>query len=231
MSDLELRRLNLIFLPLRSTPPEYASQYKAMIECWEAVWGALFQNHQVNQPLYLDQLFRQDEAACVFSGDRCAALILFRTYDFNVIDFRRDSYFKEWEPEDLNKLLAHGRRVFATTYLTVHPDYRSFSDEFKFKELLLNIMIKRFNASHADVISGVTRRDRGIHDESYKLGAEVVHENVSYMGDRFKVDLVAFYKKAAKESSNPAVKTLTNRLWDSRIEATKELTKNLIKTA
>lgn len=219
MSDLKLRHLNLVFLPLRSPAPEYSAHYRAAVDCWEKVWSGLFRNHGVDQPLYLDQLFRQDEAACIFSGDRCAALILFRQFDFGIVDFRRDSYFKEWSSGDLEKLMAHGQKVFATTYLTVDPDFRSFRDGLKFKEILLDIMIKRFKVSNADVISGVTRRDRGIHDESYRLGAEVVRENVEYMDNRFKVDLVAFYRHAAIESINPEVKSLTNRLWASRVEA------------
>ncbi|MBX3022321.1 MAG: hypothetical protein KF799_11665 [Bdellovibrionales bacterium] len=218
MISLDERRLKLAMLPLNFRDRQYSSLYRQAMSCWEQVWGDLFLRHNVEHPLFLDQLFRQDEAACIYSGERCAALILFRTYDFEFIDYRHDSYFKEWNEGDLEVLLRHGKKVFATTYLTVHPDFRSFNDELKFKEVLLNLMIKRFKDSDADVISGVTRRDRGIHDESYKLGARLVRENVPYLGGRFNIDLVAFYKHEVNESQNPTVREICDRLWASKID-------------
>jgi hypothetical protein len=145
-------------------------------------------------------------------------MILFRTIDFSILDLASDSYFKEWSSTDIDTLLRQGPRAFLATYLTVHPDFRHFSQDFKFKEVLLDIMIKRFKMSDADVISGITRRDRGIHDESYKLGATLVHENVDYMDGRFKVDLVAFYRQNAAESHNPDVRRISDLLWERRLD-------------
>lgn len=218
MSSLDVNDLRLVLLPLRAPVPAFADKYRAAQACWEDVWLGLYDRHGVEQPLFLDHLLRQDEAACLFVGDRCLGMILFRTLDFTVMDYGRDSYFKEWEPADRTMLLRHGSKVFLTTFLTVHPDFRNFSREFKFKEVLLNIMIKRFLASDADVISGVTRRDRGINDESFKLGATLVREDVPYMGDRFRVDLVAFYRSEARESTNLDVRRLCHRLWAERID-------------
>lgn len=220
MLSLEQRRLKLAMLPLNNLQAEHADLYRQAMSCWENVWLGLYDQHRVEQPLFLDHLLRQDEAACIFTPKGCAAMILFRTLDFNILNFRRDSYFKEWTDEDLKMLLKNGKRTFLTTFLTVHPDFRNFSPEFKFKELLLNIMVKRFVESPADVISGVTRRDRGIHDESYKLGARMVHENVDYMSGRFKVDLVAFYRDEVRENDNPVIRELTNQLWKERLDVT-----------
>lgn len=208
----------LVMLPFRNMNSHLSTHYRAAADCFEKVWLGLYQSKDFNGPLFLDNLLRQDEAACVFTPEGCAALILFRTVDFGIMDFRKDSYFKEWNEEDLAKLLKHGNRVFITSYLTVHPQFRNFSPEVKFKSVLLDIMVKRFMQSPADVISGITRCDRGIHDETYKLGAERICANRDYMDGRFKVDLIAIYKDQAKESSVPMVRSFTDKLWERRID-------------
>lgn len=220
MAHVDGSRLRLVMLPLRHVLRVHAPLYRACMQCWETVWDDLYQKHAFDQPLFLDQLFRQDEAACVFEGENCVAMILFRIVDFEIVDFRRDSYFREWTDLDLKLLLAHGTKVFMTTHLTVLTEYRKYHPDFSLKEVLLNLMIKRFLESEADVISGVTRRDRGIHDESYKLGARLVRENVAYMGNRWKVDLVAFYRKQAVESQNAVVRRLCDALWATKQDLT-----------
>lgn len=218
MNGLLKDDLRLILLPLRSPQPEHAAHYRAAQACWEDVWFGLYDQHRIAQPLFLDHLLRQDEAACLFYQERCVALILFRTLDFSLMNYERDSYFKEWTAEDRAALMRHGSKVFLTTFLTVHPDFRNYSRDLKFKEVLLDIMIKRFLQSDADVISGVTRRDRGINDESFKLGATLIREDVPYMGDRFRVDLVAFYRADARGSANLEVRRLCDRLWAERLD-------------
>ncbi|MGZ3722015.1 MAG: hypothetical protein ACXVA9_03730, partial [Bdellovibrionales bacterium] len=79
----------------------------------------------------------------------------------------------------------------------------------------------------ADVISGITRRDRGIHDESYKLGAHLIHENVDYMDGRFQVDLVGFYRHRAVESPTPSVRQISDLLWAKRIDVGVERARRL----
>jgi hypothetical protein len=214
------KNLQLVMLPFSNPHAHFANYYQRATSCWEEVWLDLFSHHKVEHPLYLDGMLRQDEAACIFTPTACVGMILFRTLDFSIINYRRDSYFKEWTDGDLETLLRHGKRVFLATYMTVHPDFRHFSPHFKFKEVLLDLMVKRFLLSPADVISGVTRRDRGIHDESYKLGATLIHENVDYMDGRFRVDLVGFYRHEVNESPNLKVREVSDVIWQKRIDLT-----------
>ncbi len=219
-SSLSINKFRLCLLPLSHPPIEAIPQLREATACWEKVWLDLFDQHQIGQPLFLDQLLRQDEAAAIFTDDTCVGMILFRTVDFAVLNYRRDSYFKDWSDADISQLTFHGTRVFVASYLTVHPDFRGYSTTLKFKEVLLDIMIKRFFDTRADVISGITRRDRGIHEESYRLGAQVVREDVGYMENHFRVDLVAFYRHRAKESQNPQVSAFSNHLWERRTDFT-----------
>lgn len=218
MADLVNRNFQLVMLPYRTMDASLKSYYQRAAACWQQVWLSLYKQTDFPGPLFLDHLLRQDEAACIFTPTECVGMILFRTIDFSIMDFRKDSYFKEWEEDDLSILLKHGSRVFITSYLTVNPDFRNFSSKVKFKSVLLNIMSRRFRESDADVISGITRRDRGINDETYMLGARLVGANREYMDGRFKVDLIAIYKNEIIESPNPAVSAMTDSLWKNRID-------------
>lgn len=220
MISLHERSLKLAFLKLPHPDEQHIELYRKALDCWAQVWGHLFEEFQVNQQVFMDAFLRQDEAACLFYRDECIGMILFRTLDFDLLDYSRDSYFKDWTEADLNNLLMRGKKVFIASYMTVHPDYRHTSPElnFKFKELFMEIMVRRFLESGADVISGIARRDRGMHDESYKMGAHLIRENMDYMGGKFKVDLVGFYRNAVQHSPIEPVRAVAESLWRRKID-------------
>jgi hypothetical protein len=212
------KNMSLAFLPLNHPQREFGPLYHSASQVWREVWSKVNERFNLPTPAYLDNLLRQDEAACIFDGTKCIAMILFRIVDFSILDYSGDSYFKEWSKTDIEKLVAEGSRVFISSYLTVDPNFRNFAPDLKFKAILLNIMIKRFLESEADVIAGITRRDRDINGESFKLGADLVNEDVAYFDGRERVDLVCFYRSKAVESENPAVREFTNTLWKSRLD-------------
>jgi hypothetical protein len=218
MTDLVKSKFQLVMLPLRTMHPELSFYYKRASDCWQKVWLDLYRLTDFPGPLFLDNLLRQDEAACIFTPQECVGMILFRTVDFSIMDFRKDSYFKEWNEKDLSLLLKYGPKVFVTSYLTVNPNFRNFNPHVKFKSVFLDLMSRRFKESHADVISGITRRDRGINDETYNLGAQMIGADREYMDGRFKVDLIAIYKKDVLDSPNVHVRQFTDSLWSNRID-------------
>jgi hypothetical protein len=205
-------------LPYREMHTEFSSYYRQASECWQQVWLDLYKLTDFPGPLFLDSLLRQDEAACIFTPQECVGMILFRKVDFSIMDFRKDSYFKEWNEKDLSLLLKYGPKVFVTSYLTVNPKFRNFSPDVKFKSVFLDLMSRRFKGSDANVISGITRRDRGINDETYDLGARTIGADREYMDGRFKVDLIAIYKKDILDSPNAHVRAFTDSLWGQRID-------------
>lgn len=218
MSDLVKKNFQLVMLPLKAMDPSLAQYYRRASDCWQSVWLDLYKSSQYHASLFLDNLLRQDEAACVFTPNDCVGMILFRTVDFGIMDFRNDSYFKEWNSEDMTHLLAHGPKVFIASYLTVKPEFRNFNEHVKFKSVFLDLMVKRFKETTAHAISGITRCDRGINDETVKLGAHIVGPNRDYMEGRFKVDLIVIYKEDAKESPSPHVRSFADSLWSNRID-------------
>jgi hypothetical protein len=218
MNDFVNHKFRLVMLPLATPDPKNAWYYQRALHCWETVWRGFFDQLQIGQPFFIDNFLRQDEAACIFTDSTCVALIMFRTVDFSIMDYKNDSWFKVWSEADLEMLFRHGRKVFVASNLTVHPDFRRYSPEVKFKEIILDIMVQRFFEGGADVISGITRRDRGIHDESYKLGASMVRENVEYLEGRARVDLVAFFRDEAHVSESPNVRAMSDALWKNRMD-------------
>jgi hypothetical protein len=220
-----------VFLPLQKPDSAHSQYYRLAAACWEKVWLGVYDRFNVQGPLFLDNLIRQDEAACIFTPDDCVGIILFRIVDFDVLNYRRDSYFKEWTDQDVLYLLQSGPRVFLSSYLTVNPKFRSYSSGLKFKEVFLDIMVQRFLESPADVIAGIARRDRSLNDESVKLGARVVRENVDYFNGREHVDLVAFFRSEIRRSPNPAAVEFCDRLWKNRLDLSNLGAKSAVKAA
>lgn len=207
----------LILLPLAKPEAEYAWYYRRALDCWETVWRAFFNQFQDGQPFFIDNFLRQDEAACLFTESTCAALITFRMVDFSIMDYRNDSWFRLWSESDLDKLFQCGKKIFVASHITVHPEFRRYSPDLKLKEILLDVMIQRFLESSADVIAGMTRRDRGIHDEAYKLGATMIRDKVAFLEGVY-ADLVAFFRHEAHVSERAHVRAMSDALWSNRVD-------------
>ncbi len=208
----------LFMLPIKNPLPQWQHQYKLAMKTWLNVWNKVNENFALPGPLYTDGYCRQDEAATLFYGEECAGMLLFRTMDFSALNYRLDSYFKDWTDSDIEHLLSHGPKVFAAVYLSVAPEYRNFHPELKFKQVLMNIMIRRFLNSDAHVIANVSRIDRGINDEGHKLGAYSIRANVPFFGGKDHVDLVAYPRNKAKEYSEPLIRQFTDSLWSRRMD-------------
>jgi hypothetical protein len=203
-------------LPLRAPIKAWAPLYKSGYALWEQVWLGVHKRFQVPTPFFMDGLMRHDEGEFIFKGNECVAILLFRTYDFDLLNFRRDSYFKEFTDLDMQRVLNGGKRVFAATYLTVNPAYRGFHPDVRFKQVLMNIMIRRFLESDAHVIMNVARRDRDLNHEAMALGGIMLRENVDYFSGREKVDLIYYTRQSAHESNHPVMRPFVDELWTNR---------------
>jgi hypothetical protein len=218
MQKLTERDFRLIMLPLKNPKSEWAPYYRQALQCWIEVWQKVQQNFNLTGPLFTDGFTRQDEAACLFTETRCAGMMLFRTIDFQLMDYQKDSYFRDWTPEDISQLRRHGSKVFMAVYLTVHPEFRNFSPTLKFKQVLIDILTRRFLDSDADMISAMARCERGINDESLKLGAEFVRQDVSIFNGLEKVDLMVYPRAKTHMYTDPVVRQFSDDLWQRRMD-------------
>lgn len=223
MSSLSKSNLRLVMLPLAKPNVGFKKLYDSATLCWTEVWRQVYKNFSVEGPLFTDNLTRQDESACIFDADRCVGMLLFRSIDFSRFDFKQDSYFKEWENSDLERIFRHGSRFFITSYMSVLPEYRAYSPDFRFKELLFNFMIYRFLETQDDSILIMARRDRAINDEGVRRGGYLVRENVSYFSGRERVDLVAIPRTTAKVSDNKDALEAGHYLWSQRLDLTRPM--------
>lgn len=205
-------------LPLKTPQADFKVYYGRALECWLEVWSGVQQNFKLPGPLFSDAFTRQDEAACLFTETRCAGMMLFRTIDLSLMDYRHDSYFRDWKPEDIAQLRRHGDKVFMAVYLTVHPDFRNFSPEVKFKQVLIDILTRRFLNSDADMISAMARRERGINTESLKLGAEMIRADVSIFNGLEQVDLMVYPRAQTRMYDDLAVRRFSDELWSRRLD-------------
>lgn len=218
MDTLNTHKFKLFMLPLRSPEAAWRERYSQAYALWERVWLGVHQRFQVPGHFFMDAFFRHDEAASIFDGDTCVALLLFRTFDFSLVNFRRDSYFKEFTDLDLQRLLSAGPRTFAATNLTVAPEYRAFHPDVRFKQVVMNIMVHRFLQSPADTIINVARRDRDLNKEALGLGGIMLRENVDFFSGREKVDLVYYTRDSVHLTEQPTLLRFANILWEQRTD-------------
>lgn len=205
-------------LPIRAPQPQWRRLYRSAFALWTEVWEGVHNRFEMPGGFFTDAFGRHDEAACVFEAETCVAILLFRTMDFSFLDYRRDSYFREFSELDLRRMLAHGTRLFAGTYLTVNPDYRGFHPEVRFKQVVMNVMIRRFLEGDGDVIVNIARRDRDLNKEAMGLGGILLRENVEYFSGRERVDLIYYTRQSVRESDNPILTRFVDQLWSERLD-------------
>lgn len=213
------RPLQLIILKGHPSNSNHRRLYHAAFSCWKSVWTTVHERFNLSLPVSSDPFTRQDEIACIFKGESCIGMTLYRIVDFSTFPFEHDSYFKDWSPADIQALTQHGSRIFIASYLTVMPEFRAFSEDIRFKQVFMNLMIKRFLMSPADTIAMATRRERDINGESQKVGSTLIRENVPFFGGKDFVDLVSVYRKDAHlDGQTSALQGFCSELWENRID-------------
>jgi hypothetical protein len=203
-----------IVLPGTHPPMGLRSAYAEAYWLWRRVWSQTFQELDGLKSLFSDDFIRQDQIGCIFRDDLCIALVFFRDLDFTLPSARHDSYFKCWKESDIIGLLKDGPKVMVGSYITVHPEFRgSLQNGIRLKSTLLQLSIKSLLASDCDVMTGITRCDRGINTVAFDLGAQLLSKDVVYHG--VPTDLVAWYRRDLSQKRLP-MDLFTERLWMER---------------
>ncbi|HTV20406.1 MAG TPA: hypothetical protein VMG12_17100, partial [Polyangiaceae bacterium] len=142
----------------------------------------------------------------VFHGYDCIALFFSREVDLANPLARDDSYFSVWPEAARDAACLHGSRVWVSSNITIHPDWRRPANV-QLSRLVCALIIERFLISNADVLVGTMRNDRSMNTVTYGLGARPVAHDVIHHG--VPVDLVAFYRASC---ARPALDEHTEAL-------------------
>jgi hypothetical protein len=160
-------------------------------ECWSGVWKQTFAELEGRNVLHSDEFTRQDEIGALFHGYECIALFFSRRVDLSNPLTQDDSYFSVWPQQARDAACAHGNRVWLSSNITIHPDWRRPANV-QLSRLVCALIMERFLISDADVLVGTMRNDRSMNTVTYGLGAQPLAHDVVHHG--VPVDLVAFYR-------------------------------------
>lgn len=209
VSECSLRFL----LPRNIVDVEQATALKNAFQTWNGVWSDTIKEFGAGQALFSDAFTRQDEILSLFHGSTCMGMLLLRWVDFSKFDFRTDSYFKSWDKESVDRLLLNGPRILISSYLTVHPAYRSRETGVHFRDIILDLMVLRFLDSEGDTIAGITRREKKVHTTCYSLGADMIREDIPYFSPADRVDLLGFPRVKAHVLKDENIRNWSDPLY------------------
>ena len=203
-----------LVLPGTDPDPEYLDEYTKAFQLWKDVWSATFLELDGTARLFSDDFSRQDEVGAIFDEtDQCLALVFLRESNLSLPGGTLDSYFAPWPPEALEKLTRDGSKIQVGSYITVAPAHRGPRAEGpKLKGLLLELAVQHLLASDCAAMTGITRRDKGVHHMAYGSGATLLQENIIYHG--VPTDLVAWYAATLKKSCTMSLEAA--RLWSTQ---------------
>lgn len=198
---------------------EQANALKGAYQTWNQVWSDTISELGAKQDLFSDAFTRQDEILSLFHGSKCLGMLLLRWMDFESFDYSTDSYFKSWDKEALGRLIANGPRIMVSSYLTVHPAYRSRETGLHFRDIILDLMVQRFLDSNGDTIAGITRREKKVHTTCYALGAEMIREDIPYFSNEDRVDLLGFPRRQARVLKDEIIRNWSDTLYNESKES------------
>lgn len=204
---IDINELQLICLPGRNAPKQYLPEYYKAYYCWRETWiDAYKKEMKVDSFLNSNEFTRQDEILALFYKGECAALTFFKWVDGSEMEIiKHDSYFDVWTDESLEKLMSRGSKLLVCSQFTVSEKYRKVP-EFRFKDLMVALLVERFKHSDRDAMTGTVRVAKNMGEATAKSGAVLIQRAVEYTnvaGER--ADLVGFYQDTIVESSSPGV--------------------------
>ena len=217
MKELNYSDLRVVYLPGHSPTKEFEADYREAFGLWNSTWSRFLQELPVPQDIVSDHFTRQDEVCAVFYGKTCVGLVLHRWINFNLIDFKNDSYFSAWSSVDIGRLVSKGGRVFLPSYLTVHEDFRRNKVNFDMRRLLLGLMNRRFECSQANAMASTTRNTKNMNQDCYQFGASPIRLAVEFYHKNDPVDLVVTFKESVTFPFDEATRIIFENIWEKRI--------------
>lgn len=172
---LEIEKLDYHLLkPRTSRHPVIRGAY----ELWRSEWQATLHELDGLRRLHSDEFGRLDEISVICIGPRCISLTGLRWLDMSMPMAREDSYFQHW-PEEVMSKLGQGL-VGVVSNLVIHSEWRRALIDPSGERpgtpsalalATLMLAFRRFMASPAEHVIGVSRNDRAMNRVAATAGA------------------------------------------------------------
>jgi hypothetical protein len=174
----------------RQPPQRQKARVASAYQCWKRCWTEMMRELDGVELASSDDFLRQDEIGALYCGSVCVGLSGYRWIDIGMPAARDDSYFKAWPKAALDAVEQRGRLVCVGSNLVVAPEWRGRVEPMRIPQLLLELAVKRFVDSDADLMVGTMRNDRRMNEIVYHLGATALAQGLTH--HNVPVDLVVF---------------------------------------
>lgn len=225
MSELSQVSVYILNGKKKLNPRELHRVYDLSFKLWHETWDKTYrEDFNSLRRLFSDEFTRQDDILVLFYKGECAALSFFTDVNMNDEAAQKDSYFKSWPIEAIEKLCSKGSNLVICTQFTVNEKFRqqtlSTSSGFmSWKVLLSGMIAKYYMASEKDAMSGILRITKGMDKLTYTYGATPIIERTEYQAgaDKTSVALVGIYQDNVREFFHKYGCTEElDQLWEGR---------------
>ena len=214
VSTHSIKNIQLKIMPGRPDQA-YLPWNNAAYIFWEKIWTDTFQELNGHAAVVSDDFSRSDRIHGFFVDTRCVALGCVRRVHLQALSARRDSYFKVWSPESLEKLGKHGPDILIGSNICVDPQWRGqLAEGVSLKDLVAGSLVNDLTNFNCHAMAGTMRRNRGMDQSAHRFGATRIQEGVFLHG--VEVELVAFYAKELQYSAEPNLMRSLEALWYKR---------------
>jgi hypothetical protein len=227
MMPLALKKedVQLVILDGRR-PSDYPKHYDLAYAHWNQIWGEHFKERDGLEKIFSDSFTKQDEISAFFYKDMCIAALCTRAVDLGHQAFLDDSYFELWDKKSIEALTKDGNQVAICGHFSIIPDCPKFVEGVKIREVMIYMTVSHLMRCGFNAISGVARKDKGMHKSFTLFGAETIKSDL-VLHNGF-VDLIAFYKGCPR-TNDPKVAEVSNYIWNNKIGQTQILEKSFIR--
>jgi len=207
MHDLRCR---IFSAPLRGRKDRDLHSVYAL---WTDVWSRTLAEIDPNTILVSDKFSSQDEVVSLFIGDDPVAAGTLKVLDLKHDIDRRDSFFEPLPQDFSDRLLRSHARIMVGGYLTIASSARGFQSGLPTTEVLVGLMVRRFQESGADVLVATMRSDIPAYATAVQLGARIAATTEMH---NVPVVVITAMKSAINSNPNALVDQLIDELWENR---------------
>jgi hypothetical protein len=216
-ASLKKEDVQLVIFEGKRVENEIAKYYDLAYEHWKQTWEEHFRERDGIEKLHSDCFTKQDEISAFFFRDTCLAALCTRVVDLQHQVNLDDSYFDMWDRGSISKLTKDGHRIAICGYFSIINECPKFNDEVRLRDVMIYLTVAHLMRSGINAISGVARKDKGMHKSFTLFGAETIQTDLTLHNGM--VDLVAFYKGCPR-TNDPKVAEISNYIWDRRVGQT-----------
>ncbi len=191
-----------IFFP-QNIPDSDLAEFNQVYQLWYKIWLETRQEVDPGLNTPSDSFGRQDEIVVIYMKDQPIGMQCHRYVDTFQSWITQDSYFmpKLWPQDAIKNFLKLGRYQILGSHIFIDPQFRKSSSGLSTKNILCSVALTHTFGTSADALIGMMRKDRGLSDLFYKMGATCLQPDVFWY--QIPVDITAFLLKGPPLQVNP----------------------------